>query len=180
MADDRDLDELGLEELEKLLKPKQIKFVLAYEQCGNATEAAVMAGYCVAKDGTVNKRAAAVTGCRLLRDANVSAYRRALTRELYNTANISKESLTLKALKVFEQSMEGSPRLVWSSVEHTYVPDGTWNFNDRGANGALEIIAKLGGLLTDRVRVETPGGVEAYLKALEAQKEEDGAAGGEF
>ena len=47
------------------LLPKQAKFVVEYLLSGNATQAAILAGY--------SPKNAAITGCRNLRKANIAA-----------------------------------------------------------------------------------------------------------
>jgi phage terminase small subunit len=177
METEQDLDALSLEDAEKALKPRQRLFVQHYEALGNATEAVIAAGF-TGKDGTeISKESAAVIGSRLLRNVKVLAYMRAYTRSIYAGKNICKESLVLKALRVFDQSMEGTPRLVWDSGKRMMVPDGTWNFDSKGANGAIDIIGKLTGLSEQKIKLIAPGGVEQYLEKLEQQGAEDQRSG---
>jgi phage terminase small subunit len=177
----RDAEGLTIEELEKLLKPKQIRFVQEYEKDGNGTMAAIRAGYGKKdKDGKINERAVAVTASRMLRNANILAYRCAYTRDLYKQANISKESITLKLLKIYEQSIAGQPHMSFDPVTGTYKPDGFWMFNDRGAYKSMELVGKSIGMFEEKLTVKSAGSVEEYLRKLEAQQAEGEQAGGEF
>ena len=157
---EKPLDEMTLEELEALVSPKQRRFVAEYEIDGNATEAAIRAKYCVDKEGKPNKKAATATASRLLRNVKIAAYRRARARELYKNLNISAETLALKLNDVFEQSMEGYPHLVWNTVTHQYEPDGTYNFDSRGATKALELMGKSIGMFTENINMTGELGVQ--------------------
>ncbi len=160
---EKNLDEMTLEELERVVSKQRRQFVDFYDAGRSGAEAAIRAGFCVKTvDGKriENRAAAAVTASRLLRDAKVAAYRRARARELYNNQNLSAEKLALMALDVYNQSMEGSPHLVYDYGAHEYVPDGTFNFNDRGAAKAIELLARLTGSFNDSLAVNGDMGVQ--------------------
>ena len=71
-------ENMGLEELEKLVTRKERRFVEEYDKDGNGTQAAIRAGYTAGKKNA----SAAVQASKLLRSAKISAYRRARANEL--------------------------------------------------------------------------------------------------
>lgn len=155
---DIDIERADSEELEKLLKPKQRRFVWEYEMDWNGTRAAIRAGY--------GEKGAAVTASRLLKNANVAAYMRARQREQYAAMNINRETLSMKMQKVFEQCMEGTPHLVWDSETKEYVPDGTFVFDSKGANSALKMLGDSIGMFEQRVQHSGNIGIEEFLSSI--------------
>lgn len=149
-------EKMDSEELGKLLSPKQRRFVWEYEMDWNGTRAAIRAGY--------GEKSAAVTASRLLKNANVAAYVRARQREQYAAMNINRETLSMKMQKVFEQCMEGTPHLVWDSDAREYVPDGTFVFDSKGANGALKMLGDSIGMFEQHLKHSGTVSVEEFLK----------------
>ena len=154
-----DFDRMSSEELEKLLTPKERRFVWEYEIDWNGTRAAERAGY--------SKKSAAVTASRLLKKAKVSAYARARQREQYEALNINRETLSIKMQRVFEQCMEGTPHLVWDSDAKEYVPDGTFVFDSKGANNALKMLGDSIGMFQQNIAHSGNIGIEQFLESLE-------------
>lgn len=154
-----DYDSMTAEELEKLLTPKERRFVWEYEIDWNQTRAALRAGY------GKTERSAAVTASRLMRKAKIAAYARARQRDQYEALNINKESLSIKLVRVLDQCMEGTEHLSWNSITKEYEPDGTFVFDSKGANGALKLLGDSIGMYQQQVKVSGEMGVEAYLKS---------------
>ncbi len=131
------------------LTPKQQRFVSEYLKCGNATEAVKKAGYKFKTD-----KAAGVQGVRLLGNASVA---RAIEKgqERRNDRLELEEDFELKkAIELLDMCMrpkhvydfDGSPR---KDVDSNYV----MMFDSKGANTALQTIAKLRGKFVQKVQV---------------------------
>ena len=145
-------------ELERVLTDRQKRFVLEYMRNGfNGTEAAIAAGYA--------ERSAHVQASRMLNDAKIAAYRRACAQELYKAAGITPAQIGLNILSVFNRCMAAEPHLSWDSDTRSYVPDGTFVFDSRGALKALELLGKMEGAFSERVEIS--GNVEDYIRKLE-------------
>lgn len=160
-----DYEKLGEEELEKLLKPRERKFVWEYETDWNGTQAAIRAGY--------SEKSASVTASRLLKNAKVAAYMRVRQREQYKAMNINKETLSAKLVKVLEQCMEGTPHLVWDSDAHEYVPDGTFVFDSKGANSALKLLGDSIGMFTQNINHSGGIGIEQFLEQQKGEEADE-------
>lgn len=157
-------DEMTEEELEKLLTPKERRFVWEYETDWNGTRAAIRAGY--------SEKSAAVTASRLLKKAKVAAYARVRAREQYKAMNINRETLSIKLQRLLEQCMEGTPHLSWSSEAKKYIPDGTFVFDSRGAASALKMLGESIGMFEQRISHSGDISVEQYLQQI-SDKEAD-------
>lgn len=131
------------------LTPKQQRFVSEYLKCGNATEAVKKAGYKFKTD-----KAAGVQGVRLLGNASVA---RAIEKgqERRNDRLELEEDFELKkAIELLDMCMrpkhvydfDGNPR---KDVDGNYV----MMFDSKGANTALQTIAKLRGKFVQKVQV---------------------------
>lgn len=154
----RSLQDLPLAELRGMLNTRQIKFVEELEKGGTMAEAAIRAGYA--------KKTAASQASALLKNPKVAAYRRARAIDQYNRLGISEEWVGLKLIEVLNRCMEGVPHMVWDSERHEMVPDGTWNFD---AKGALQALGKIGdslGMFKQEKKQEQAGGqtIEEYLE----------------
>ena len=90
---------------ERPLTPRQERFIRAYLQLGNATQAAIQAGY--------SKKAAAEAGHHLLRNAKISARVAAPIKRLAARAELS-------AARVLEEMR----RLAFTDFRTFYGPDG--------------------------------------------------------
>lgn len=160
-----DYDKMPVEELEKLLTPKERRFVWEYEADWNGTRAAMRAGY-----GKTEK-SAAVTASRLLRKAKIAAYARARQREQYKALNLNRESLSVKLVRVLNQCMEGTPHLSWDSDAKEYLPDGTFIFDSKGATSALKLLGDSIGMYTQNVKHTGNIGIEQFLEQQEEADE---------
>ncbi len=122
---------------EDKLSAKEEIFVQEYLLDFNATQAAMRAGY---TDKPENARS---QGYFLLTKAHVSRAVRAGIQERVDALKIDANDILLRALKVYERSMQGEPVLKWNpdtmSMEHS----GEWMFDSKGATKALELIGKL-------------------------------------
>ena len=157
-----DYDQMSADELEKLLKPRERRFVWEYEIDGNKTRAAIRAG--------IPEKGAAVQACRMLKNVKVAAYARARQREQYKALNINRETLSLKLVKVLEQCMEGTEHLSWNPVTRQYEPDGTFNFDSKGATSALKLLGDSIGMYTQNLNHSGAIGIEQFLAQQESEE----------
>lgn len=154
--------EATLQELERELKPQQVRFVRELlANGGNQQEAAIRAGY--------SERSAATTANRLLKNEKVLAYKRACARQIYSQLGLTTEQIGLHIYEIFERCMAAKPHLVWDSDAHDWVPDGTWTFDAKGATRAMELLGKMSGAF--RERVEVSGSVEMTQPMSMAEKQ---------
>jgi len=142
----KDLDltraqEMSSGEIAKYLQERERKFAQAYVKCGNATQAAIEAGY---RPGKKNA-SAAVQGSRMLKDDCIKAYRMALIREELDSKDLSKESILLKLNKILDRCMEAVPVMTRDQETKEMIESGTWEFDSRGAVKAIEAINKMMG-----------------------------------
>lgn len=153
-----DLENLSAEELERMLDVRRVRFVRELMIDGNQTAAAERAGY--------SRKAAASQGSRLMKDAKVLAYKRALARDMFERMGYDKPQLVLKLCEILDRCMEAKPHLSWDSEKRAWVPDGTWVFDARGAVKAVEAMAKLQGFNEKTTVSIENGSVEEFLKKL--------------
>lgn len=143
------------EELERELKPQQRRFVMELLQNGgNGTAAAIAAGY--------SQKSAAAQAARLLKNAKVVAYRRACALQIYSQLGLTPQAIGLHLYEIFQRCMEAKPHLSWSTEAHAYVPDGSWQFDAKGAIKALDMLLRLPG---------DPGGKQRQPMTLAQRKQ---------
>lgn len=116
----------------KDITPMQKKFVQEYLRSGNATDAAIAAGY--------SAKSAASRASKLLETPGVIEYRRQLEKKLFDEMGISKAWIGLRLVEIIERSMQKTPVLEWNSVTRQKEPNGTWTFD---ANGAIRALHEL-------------------------------------
>lgn len=132
------------------LTPKQQRFVSEYLKCGNATEAVKKAGYKFKTD-----KAAGVQGVRLLGNASVA---RAIEKgqERRNDRLELEEDFELKkAIELLQMCMDPKHVYSFATGEPMKDKDGNYvmQFDSKGANTALQTIAKLRGKFVQKVQV---------------------------
>ena len=153
--------QLSAEQLRKELGEKQTAFVehlLANK--GNATFAAIAAGY--------SEKTAASQASRLLKEPKVAAYRRKRAEEIYAAIGVTAQTLALELEEVKARCLEGKPHLSWDAEAKEWVPDGTWQFDPRGAISAIKAQAEIMGVaapvkIDAEVRTQP---LEEYLATL--------------
>lgn len=128
------------------LTAKQERFCQEYIVDYNGTRAAVRAGYAEGSAG--------VTACKLLKKTNVAARVRELQEE-YNEQHCfaEKSRVLAEAWDVFQIATDAKPVMVWDSAKHEYVENGEYQIDGKTATKSLELIAKMSGLLTEKVAV---------------------------
>ena len=85
---------------------RQKKFVQEYLRSGDATDAAIAAGY--------SARSAASRASKLLETQGVIEYRRKLEKKLFDEMGISKEWIGRRLVEVVESCMEKVPSYRWN------------------------------------------------------------------
>lgn len=137
---------------------KQRRFLEAYvgEAKGNATLAARIAGY---KGSESTLRAVA---SRVLHSHAVSAELEAYNAETRTAALLAREEILTRLTAIARG--EGDEPHVLQSGETVYAPP---KFSDRLR--ALELAAKLQGLLVDKVEVKVAAGIQVQLVELQGK-----------
>ena len=90
----------------KDITPQQRKFVQEYLKSGNATAAAIAAGY--------SARSAASRASKLLETPGVIEYRRSLAKTLFDEMGISKEWIGTRLVEIVKACMEKVPAYRWN------------------------------------------------------------------
>lgn len=147
-------ENMGLEELEKLLTRKERMFVEEYDRDGNGTQAAIRAGYAAGKKNA----SAAVQASKLLRSAKISAYRRARATELCRQLGISRETIRLNVMDIYRRCMTAEPVMKYDPNLREWVESGEYVFDSKGALKAMELLGKPLGMF-ERDGDEAQGGV---------------------
>ena len=145
-------ENMGLEELERLLTRRERLFVEEYDKDGNGTQAAIRAGYTPGKKNA----SAAVQACKLLRSPKVSAYRRARANELCRQLGLSPESIRLNMMDVYRRCMTATPVMKYDQAQGDWVETGTYEFDSKGALKALELLGKIWVCLPPAPRDKSP------------------------
>ena len=121
---------------EKLLTPKEMKFCEAYLQTGQKAKSAEIAGF----------KNPSVAASRLLKKDSVLAYIRNAQARAREELQIDENWGVLRAIEVYNRCMQAVPVMEWDYSEHKMVPTGEYAFDSKGALKALELIKNLLGL----------------------------------
>lgn len=153
--------DLPLKDLERMLTEQQRRFVAAVDSGMTPTDAAIHAGY--------SERSASSTSSRLMKNDKIAAYRRARAIDLYQRQGISPEWVGNELIRVYRRCIQAEPHMVWDSEAHAYVPDGSFQFDVKGAIQALTKIGEMQGAFRQKPKEDEQEhqGVEEYLKLLE-------------
>jgi phage terminase small subunit len=104
----------------------------------NATQAAIRAGY--------SAKVANREGARLLSNAVVQQAIQQAMRERSERTKVDTDYVVQGAREVFERCLQRRPVMVRRGKEFVQATDGegrdVWQFDAKGANGALQILAK--------------------------------------
>lgn len=120
------------------LTAKQAAFVVEYPVDFNATQAAIRAGYSEDSAGQI--------GSQLLMKLEIQvAIARAVEARMRRT-EVDVDYVVSGAQEVFERCLQRRPVMVRRGKEFTQLQDDegrdVWQFDSRGANGALALLAK--------------------------------------
>ncbi len=157
----------------KALNGREERFCEEYVIDYNATKAALRAGYGKnSRDEEAAAKAAANAGSKLLKKDEIAARVREIQEEYNKARCFDEKERVLKELWVtYEKSTEAEPVMEWSTEEHSYVPTGRYQFDGKTATKALELIAKMNGMLTENVKTELSTGekTEIEIKVLKGE-----------
>lgn len=147
------------------LSPKRAQFVREYLIDLNATQAAIRAGY--------SPRSAKVTGTRLLADAAVSRTIAEAKAKRAERNELDADWVLSRLKRVAERCLEAEPVLEFDPGEKAMVPKtvmvedpetgetrlvGVYQFDSKGANGALKLLGDHLGLYVKRIEMGGPDG----------------------
>lgn len=155
----READALG-----RLLNPKQRMWAEKYLISGNATEAAIAAGYA--------EKNAAVQGSKLKSTPKIAEYLAARETQLFAEMGVNEAWVGRRFVDIYTRCMDATPHLSWDPVARDYVPDGTWVIDARGANAALTALGKYLGMFKASEDPENTG--QTIEEWLAKQKRESG------
>lgn len=127
------------------LTDKQRLFADHFILHGNATDAAIKAGY--------SEHTAGVQGSRLLKNVKVAAYVREGSKlqaqKIEEKHWLTTEYVLNNLKQVVVQCMKAEPVMEFDYDSKSMVPTGEWTFDSKGANRALELLGKQIGLFRD-------------------------------
>ena len=134
-------------EKKQKLTPKQQRFVTEYLKSGNATEAAKQAGYS-------EKTAFRIGAENLQKPAIARAIEKAQERR-NDRLELEEDFELKKAIELLQMCMEPKHVYSFSTGEPMKDDDGNYvmQFDSKGANTALQTIAKLRGKFVQKVQV---------------------------
>lgn len=116
------------------ITPRQKKFVQEYLRSGDATDAAIAAGY--------SAKSAASRASKLLETQGVIEYRRKLEKKLFDEMGISKEWIGRRLVEVVESCMEKVPSYRWNPETRKDERCGEKLLDANGAIRALHELAE--------------------------------------
>ena len=116
------------------ITPRQKKFVQEYLRSGDATDAAIAAGY--------SAKSAASTASKTLKMPGVIEYRRELEKKLFDEMGISKAWIGRRLVEIVERCTQKTPVLEWNPETRQKEPNGFWEFDANGAIRALHELAE--------------------------------------
>lgn len=119
----------------KELTPKQKLFAREWIVDFNGTRAAIRAGY--------SEKTAAQTASRLMKLPEVRAYRDELMKQKFDELGITRHSLAVEVYEMMQKCKGGTPHMVWDSNIRDYVPDGTWEQNEKGLYKGADLLSRL-------------------------------------
>ena len=134
--------------------------IFCEEYCAdhNGARAYQAAGYKVK-----NADVAATAASRLLKRAEVRERIAQLEADAANRAGVTADWLVKQLRAVAEQSMAAVPVMEWSAAERRLVKTGEYRFDSAGANKALETLAKMRGMLTEKRDMSVDADVRMVL-----------------
>ncbi len=124
------------------LTPKQKQFCEEYIIDLNATQAAIRAGY--------SEKTARSIGNRLLTNVDIQNYIRELQQKRSERLQYTQDDLLRDLIEVKNRCMQAEPVMIFDYEEKCMVQaeedgKGVWKFDSRGANQALDMLAKHNG-----------------------------------
>lgn len=133
------------------MTPKQQKFLDAYLVDPNATKAAQKAGY--------SKKTAYSQGQRLLKHVEIASALSVKQEKRAEKLGLTQEYVVETLREVVERTMQHVPVMRFDRIKKTMVQEtnadgeGVWQFDARGAVGALALLGKHMGMFVERSEV---------------------------
>ena len=124
---------------ERKLTKKQRDFIFFYLEDGNGTRAAIRAGY-------PEKTAAQMASKLLHNSENVKEEIKAIQKQRRDALNIDENWSVLQLQDILQKCKEPVPVLEWDEEKHAYVNKGKYQFDSKGALGAIKQINELLGI----------------------------------
>ncbi|MBR2180541.1 MAG: terminase small subunit [Oscillospiraceae bacterium] len=133
---------LRLEELEKIIPPKEKRFIEELEADCSKADAAIRAGYGRSRDGKVNRRSAATAASRILAKEEVAEYRALRAERTFEEHGLSRDTVMSEAVKVYRRCMQAEPVMQWNPDTKEWEESGEFRFDSKGALKALELMGE--------------------------------------
>jgi phage terminase small subunit len=127
-----------IEELEKMLTPKERQFIEELEFDGNKGEAALRAGFGKGE----NIRSAGTAASRILAKEEVRELRALRAERAYEELGLSRDTIIAEVVKVYRRCMSGEEVMRWDKEKKMWVGTGEWQFDSKGALKALELMGE--------------------------------------
>lgn len=127
-----------LKELEKVLTPKEKRFIEELEMDGNKGEAALRAGFGKGE----NFRSAATAASRILAKEEIVEYRSLRAEMIYEELGLSRDTIMAEVAKVYRRCMLTEPVMKWDPVKKKWIESGEYRFDSKGALKALELMGE--------------------------------------
>lgn len=149
---------------EKKLTPKQELFIHEYLIDFNATQAAIRAGY--------SEKTAYSTGSANLKNPEILSRVKEAQAERVERLCINADWVLLRLAQVVDKALQAEPVEKWDFVQKCMVETGTYTFDSRGANGALQMIGKHVGMFEGKTiaDVEDLSPIVQMIKGAEADE----------
>lgn len=124
------------------------RFCYEYIIDHNGTKAAIRAGY--------SEHTAAQQASRLLKKPQITERIEELEKDVCEALGLKAAWVVQRLMTVVDRAMQAEPVKIWNPETREMEETGEYTFDSRGANNALEILAKhLGMLESKKVTVET-------------------------
>jgi len=124
-----------INEIEKKLSPRQIRFADEYMKTGDAVKAAIKLGF---RESHAEKRA-----FNFLKCGELSEYLSLRERLLSGGAGVSRRQLAADLIEIKDRCMAAKPVMARDPETKKMVENGEWTFDVAGALRALEKLASL-------------------------------------
>ena len=131
-----------LEKLEKIIPPKEKRFIEELEADCSKADAAIRAGYGRSRDGKVNRRSAATAASRILAKEEVAEYRALRAERTFEEHGLSRDTVMSEAVKVYRRCMQAEPVMQWNPDTKEWEESGEFRFDSKGALKALELMGE--------------------------------------
>lgn len=153
------MDNETLKALRTACKGKRAKFAEEFVIDRNRTAAAIRAG--------IPEKGVAVQGSRFLMEPEVRAYVDALIEAEAEAIGVNRESLIAKSERIYRRCMQQEPKHRYNKESGEWEETGEYEFDARGAAKALELQAKLVGVLTEKRELSTAESFSVHISTVE-------------